>query len=215
LPTKAVLCGVGVCSLFALALAINSMHRRVSSQPPSRKDFGSAGYRPATRTTSAENGTHALQRSSQYSSWSSKRAQSSGAENENAGDAELAADSDALALEEMNAASLSAPPMPLTAQERLLQRVTSSRNTVEIAMLDPVVREAQAAEEKAEFQRFFGLQPKENSAQSKAEDESTNQPTPAETAVDQPTPAAQEVPASESPTPAQQPPAQPKTGEKK
>jgi hypothetical protein len=56
---------------------------------------------------------------------------------------------------EMRAASFPAPPMPLTEQERLLLRLAHRNDPVELAMLDPKLRELQDAQEKAEFQRFF------------------------------------------------------------
>jgi hypothetical protein len=62
---------------------------------------------------------------------------------------------DGLAESEMRAASFPAPPMPLTEQERLLLRLAHRNDPVELAMLDPKLRELQDAQEKAEFQRFF------------------------------------------------------------
>ncbi len=55
----------------------------------------------------------------------------------------------------MRAASFPAPPMPLTEQEKLLLRLRHKNDPVELAMLDPKLRELQDAQEKAEFQRFF------------------------------------------------------------
>ena len=67
-----------------------------------------------------------------------------------------AADSeDDIALSETRAASFPAPPMPLTEQERLLLRMAQKNDSVELAMLDPRLRELEEAQEKAEFQRFF------------------------------------------------------------
>ncbi|HXC97375.1 MAG TPA: hypothetical protein VNU92_16860 [Edaphobacter sp.] len=64
-------------------------------------------------------------------------------------------DSDAIALSETRAASFPAPPMPLTDQERLLLRLSQKNDSVELAMLDPRLRELEEAQEKTEFQRFF------------------------------------------------------------
>jgi hypothetical protein len=44
---------------------------------------------------------------------------------------------DSVALNEMQAASFPAPPMPLTEQERLLLRIAHKNDPVEVAMLDP------------------------------------------------------------------------------
>jgi hypothetical protein len=64
-------------------------------------------------------------------------------------------DSDAVAAEEMQAASCPAPPVPLTEQERLLLRVVNKRDPQQMAELDPVKRATRDAEEKAEVERFF------------------------------------------------------------
>jgi hypothetical protein len=64
-------------------------------------------------------------------------------------------DMDALALEEMRAASQPAPPLPLTKQERLLLHVTHEGASEELAVLDPAKRAAQDKEERAEVERFF------------------------------------------------------------
>lgn len=53
------------------------------------------------------------------------------------------------------AASFPAPPLPLTEQEKLLQRLVHKGDPVQMAMLNPETRARQNAEGKAEFQRFF------------------------------------------------------------
>jgi hypothetical protein len=70
-----------------------------------------------------------------------------------------AATGEDVARSEMEAASFPAPPMPLTAQERLLMRIAHRVDPVEIATLDPKFRAMQDAEEKTEFQKFFGQTP--------------------------------------------------------
>jgi hypothetical protein len=62
---------------------------------------------------------------------------------------------DSLALREMTAPSHPAPPLPLTAQEKLLLRVVHKGDPVELAMLNPEVRARQIADSQAEFQKFF------------------------------------------------------------
>jgi hypothetical protein len=64
-------------------------------------------------------------------------------------------DMDALALEEMRAASQPAPPLPLTKQERLLLHVAHEGGPDELAVLDPAKRAAQDREERAAVERFF------------------------------------------------------------
>jgi len=64
-------------------------------------------------------------------------------------------DEDALALAEMRAPSLVAPPQPLSEQERLLQEIVHKGDPQELALLDPAMRELWDAQEKAQFREFF------------------------------------------------------------
>jgi hypothetical protein len=73
----------------------------------------------------------------------------------NTSSAKAVRDSDSEALNEMHGASYPAPPMPLTEQEKLLLRIAHKGDPVELAMLDPVVRAARDAEEKADVTKFF------------------------------------------------------------
>lgn len=66
-----------------------------------------------------------------------------------------ARDMDALAEEEMRAASQPAPPLPLNDQEKLLLRMTHKKTPIELAALGPAVRAKHDAEEEADFQQFF------------------------------------------------------------
>jgi hypothetical protein len=52
--------------------------------------------------------------------------------------------------------SFPAPPAPLTEEERLLLKVVHSGDRIELAMLDPAIRNARAEDEKAEVRKFFG-----------------------------------------------------------
>ncbi len=65
---------------------------------------------------------------------------------------------DQLALEEASAPSQPAPPMPLTAQERLLLRAARPGSAIEVAELDqlrePFLRAATAARDRANLQRY-------------------------------------------------------------
>lgn len=61
---------------------------------------------------------------------------------------------DEVAVREMLAASLPAPELPLTDEERLLRRVARKGEAEEVAMLDPMLREAREAKGKAEEERF-------------------------------------------------------------
>ena len=53
--------------------------------------------------------------------------------------------------------SFPAPPMPLTKQEKLLQRVARTDNPQVLAMLNPTLRAQQEAKEKEEFEKFAGI----------------------------------------------------------
>jgi hypothetical protein len=55
----------------------------------------------------------------------------------------------------MHAVSYPAPEEPLTEEERLLLRIAHRGDPVEIAELNPVLRNARDEESKKEFQRFF------------------------------------------------------------
>jgi hypothetical protein len=83
----------------------------------------------------------------------------------------------------MGAASHPAPPMPLTEQERLLLRIVHKGDPVEMAMLDPMQRASRNAEERAEFQRFFG---EASSAQPTAGEAKTEQSTAGQSTTEQP-----------------------------
>jgi hypothetical protein len=61
---------------------------------------------------------------------------------------------DRRALEEMRAASHPAPEEPLTEQERLLLRIVHRGDPQEMAMLNPAVREREAAKGEAEFHQW-------------------------------------------------------------
>jgi hypothetical protein len=66
-----------------------------------------------------------------------------------------AQDMDALAEEEMRAASQPAPRLPLSNQEKLLLRMTHKRTPIELAALSPATRAQHDAEEQADFEKFF------------------------------------------------------------
>jgi hypothetical protein len=69
--------------------------------------------------------------------------------------ARLISVTDATSLREMHAASYPAPPAPLTQEEKLLLRIAHKGDPQELALLNPVMRAARDAEEKAEVERFF------------------------------------------------------------
>jgi hypothetical protein len=66
---------------------------------------------------------------------------------------------------ETRVASFPAPPMPLTAQEKLLLRLAHRHNPEDTAILNPAVQAAQSAKATEQFQQFFGLNPTEMRSQ--------------------------------------------------
>jgi hypothetical protein len=154
LPTKALICGVGLVALVAMILAIPAV-RRLAHVPAQSKSGGVTGMPVSTEPAMAA-------KEAELSSGGSRVKFGTTAKVPDAGLVRVAespeADSndESLARSEMEAASFPAPPMPLTAQERLLLRLARKADPVEIAMLDPKFRAMQDAKEKAEFQRFFG-----------------------------------------------------------
>ena len=69
--------------------------------------------------------------------------------------ARLISVTDAANLSAMHAASYPAPPAPLTQEEKLLLRIAHKGDPQELALLNPVMRAARDAEEKAAVERFF------------------------------------------------------------
>jgi hypothetical protein len=68
----------------------------------------------------------------------------------------LARDHDSVALREMRASSRPAPPLPLTEQERLLVNYVQTHSRQELAAINPRKWAARDAEERAQFDIFFG-----------------------------------------------------------
>ena len=114
---------------------------------------------------------------------------------------------DDVALSETRAASFPAPPMPLTDQEKLLLRLAHKNDPVELATLDPKLRELQDAEDQAEFQRFFsGPVVKQPAPEEQAQPEPTvtDQAAHGESTAEKPA-SEQAAPAGDQAVPAPQP----------
>lgn len=153
---KALICGAAMAGLVAVVLAIPAIRRL--GHAPVQSTIGDVTGAPREAAPALAGGEAASS-----SGGSGVRL---GTTARKAPDAGLvrAADSDgsdeeSVARSEMQAASFPAPPMPLTAQERLLLRLAHKVDPVEMAILDPKFRAMQDAEEKTEFQRFFGQTP--------------------------------------------------------
>ena len=66
-----------------------------------------------------------------------------------------AADLDAQALADFHAPSHPAPPLPMTAQEKLFRRMVQYRNATQLAELNPAIRARENADETTAFKAFF------------------------------------------------------------
>jgi hypothetical protein len=151
--TMSLMCGIAFAGLFAIALAIPAIRRfgHTPAQSLSQPKVNSVSVEsliPAVPETVAKD---AQLRSSESGARSGARF----AARKNAIRTKAVRDSDSVALNEMHDASFPAPPMPLTEQERLLLRIVHRGDPVEMAMLDPAVRAARDAEEKAAVTNFF------------------------------------------------------------
>ncbi len=217
---RALICGAALASLAAVVVAIPAL-RRIGHVAVQSKSGGVTGAPSAAAPAVAD---REAERSSNGS-----RVRLGAATN--VSDARLvrAADSDgsdeeSVARSEMEAASFPAPPMPLTAEERLLLRLAHKVDPVEVAMLDPKFRAIADAEERAEFQRFFGqvavkqadpvpgsgesiadqaAQPSTTDRQGVAAQPVPDQAVPAQPAFDQPAPMTPDQPLQQQTAPEQ------------
>jgi hypothetical protein len=195
MPSKALVCGAALVGLMAVVLAIPAI-RRIGHAPLQTTSDGVTGApreaAPAVAAREAETRAGGLR----VRLGTAMKAPDAGLLR--AADSD-SSDEESVARSEMQAASFPAPPMPLTAQERLLLRLAHKVDPVEMAMLDPKFRAMQDAEEKAEFQRFFGQTAVKLTDAAQANGETTAdqaaQPTPTDQGV-----AAQNVPDQAVPT---------------
>ena len=137
--------GLALAGLFAFVLAIPAIHQRKHSPTTSKRDSAASTALPARPSAVAENVQGSTARSAKQSMEKVPKVQR----------AELARASDSIALREMRAPSRPEPPMPLTAQERLLVRFVQTRSPEELAAVNPMKWAARDAEENADFERFF------------------------------------------------------------
>jgi hypothetical protein len=205
----AMVAGVALGGLFAIALAIPAIRRLGHAPVQARRN--SAPVRSlalAASKAAAKSAEHASLRSG-------VRSVGEREEETIARSAAVVLDSDAVALEEMHAASFPAPPMPLTEQERLLLRLVHKDDQVELAMLDSMldskIRALQDSKDKAEFQRFFGQSMKQAAPEQTMTEQAaptpstTEQVMPEQSTTEQVAPA---PPATEQATPEQRAPEQ-------
>jgi hypothetical protein len=204
-------CGVALAGLIVVALAIPAIRRPGNAPVQSKRKVA-----PVESLASANSEVAKSAQPTSLRSGSRPPAERKTEAKTNAGGAEAVLDSDAVALEEMHAASQPAPPMPLTEQEKLLLRLVHKDDPVELAMLGSEVRALRDLEDKAEFQRFFGQSTKQPAPeqptmeQTAPQQSTTEQATPTQPGTEQSTP---EQPVPEQPVP-EQPAQQPATPEK-
>jgi hypothetical protein len=151
--TTSLACGIAFAGLFAVALAIPAIRRlgHAPAQAPAQSLSQS-------KRNSAPVGSLSLAAPETVAKSAELPPPRSGMRSvtkTNASRPKTVRDSDSVALNEMHGASFPAPQMPLTEQEKLLLRIAHKGDPVELAMLDPAVRAARDAEEKADVKNFF------------------------------------------------------------
>jgi hypothetical protein len=154
--TMSLACGIAFAGLFAVALAIPAIrrlgHAPAQSSPRSLAQSKSNSAPAGSLSLAAPTSPETVAKSAELPP---PRSGMRSVTKTNASRPKVVRDSESVALNEMHGASFPAPPMPLTEQERLLLRIAHKGDPVELAMLDPVVRAARDAEEKADVTKFF------------------------------------------------------------
>ncbi|MCU1253521.1 MAG: hypothetical protein JWQ49_6550 [Edaphobacter sp.] len=194
-------CGAALAGLFAVALAIPTIRRLGHGLVQARRSVTPVGSLAlGTSETAAKSARPASSGSGVPSRAEIKGNGTGKVEGKgNVGSQKGVLGSDAVALEDMHAASRPAPPMPLTEQEKLLLRLVHKDAPVELAMLGPKARALQDLEDKAEFQRFFGQSMK----QAAPEQSVTEQGVPQQSAREQVAPGQSDTSSTEQAMPAQ------------
>lgn len=150
--------GLGVAGVIALALVVAGVHRPVKqvlhrgaevrrAVAPTVPGVGGDAIGLTPHTVSVPRGVAA--------GLGSRPMEKIASAAESATELSRADGSDAVAMSEVMAPSLAAPPMPLTDQERLMLDILHRGDPVQMAMLNPDERAARDAVERAEVQSFF------------------------------------------------------------
>jgi len=150
---RPVIYGVALAAVFTFVLAISTIHRHEDS--PAQAKITPAAKTPTSRETLLPAPSVVVAKDTQLSAPVPSRARSK--RKINVRRAGLAPDRDSVAQREMRAASRPAPPLPLTEQEKLLVQFVQTHSRQELAAVNPMKWAAHDAEEKAEFDNFFGL----------------------------------------------------------
>jgi hypothetical protein len=144
--TRPAACGAALAGIVAAALVIPAIHRREQVPTQPKKNLAPLKTLPPTSSEVIAENTQPPE------AQSSMRPKIKA----NPRRVELVHADDSLAMREMRAPSRPAPPLPLTEQEKLLLRFVQTHSAEELAAMDPVKWAARDAEEKAEFEKFFG-----------------------------------------------------------
>jgi hypothetical protein len=167
---RSVACGSALAGLVVVGMVIHSLSVVRRSGHASGNGYGhgaaqsqmgsasAARLAPATSEV-AGRGVQLVPHEPRVANVEAMRRSDAGATNAQIG--EVGRDVNSAELRRMLAVSYPAPPMPLTEQERLLLRIAHGSDPVELAVLEPMLRPVQDAEEKREFQRFFGQSTKQ------------------------------------------------------
>lgn len=140
------MCGCALTVVFALALAIPIMHRRGDSPMQVKRASVPVETQPSAPSVATAETTEPSVLAPHARSKRKVNTRRVG----------LAPDHDSVALREMRAASRPAPPLPLTEQERLLVSYVQTHSREELAAINPRKWAARDAEERAQFDIFFG-----------------------------------------------------------
>jgi hypothetical protein len=150
---RPVIYGVALAAVFTFALVIPAIHRHKGA--PAQTKITPAAGTPTSRETLPPAPSVVVAKDTQLPATVPSRARSK--RKINARRAGLAPARDSIAQREMRAASRPAPPLPLTEQEKLLVQFVQTHSRQELAAVNPMKWAARDAEEKAEFDNFFGL----------------------------------------------------------
>ncbi|MGD0443785.1 MAG: hypothetical protein ABSA39_07605 [Edaphobacter sp.] len=203
-PAAYVACGVAVVGLAVVMLMVPAVRRFGHGGVQSQMGVAPVKPIPAMRSTIASRDTETVLHASDVRF--AKRVDAAESGLGRAGDSAGGSEDD-VALSETRAASFPAPPMPLTDQEKLLLRLAHKNDPVELAMLDPKLRELQDAEDQAEFQSFFSVPVVKQPApeeQAQPEPTATEQAAHGESTAEKPA-SKQAAPAGDQAVPAPQP----------
>lgn len=148
--SRRLLFGVVVTGMLAVALTIPLLHRadRIEGAVSQFEKVAPARVGPLPQATPSLVASSAPvpPTTSDFGSAGKKRERILG----------LVGHSDALALRELHASSLPAPPLPLTQEEKMLLRLIHTVGPQQLATLNLEERARREAEADAEFQQFFG-----------------------------------------------------------